>query len=399
MDNSRDMKVNNQKINLLFFIGSLKGGGKERRLIELLTYLADKDRYELMVVVTDPVIDFPAFHNLKITYHIIPKKWKRNDLTVFYSFYRICRQFKPHLIHTWGRMQSVYALPAVIGQGIPLVNGQITSAPPNAGRWSLKRMIDRINFSFSAVILSNSRAGIHAYKPPHKKTKIIYNGIDLHRFDNLPAPEQVKSQYGIETPYSVVMVASFSGNKDYDLFFRIAEKITAVRDDITFIAVGDSCNNKYTVFQLYGKLAGRNPRIKLTGRIHDVEAVVNSSTIGVLFSNKAVHGEGISNAIIEYMSLARPVMANDTGGTKEIVYHNVNGYLVARESEDEIASLITDLVDDPEKCSTFGNAGRKIIEEYFLIGKMGKAFEETYEEIRSRKWKGLTSSLVHKLTW
>jgi glycosyltransferase involved in cell wall biosynthesis len=377
------MIPNKQRNRILFFIGSFKGGGKERRLVELLSYLSGKDNYEIMVVVTDPIVDFPAFYKLKVLYKIIPKKWKRNDLTVFYKFYKLCRQFKPHLIHTWGRIQSFYALPAVIGRGIPLVNGQITSAPPHAARWSFNKIIDRINFKFSTVILSNSRAGIEAYKPPLSKIKIIYNGISLGRFDNLPAPDQVRSKYGISTPYAVVMVATFSTNKDYKTFFRVAEKITMVRDDITFIAVGDSCRDR-SVFKPFRDLVNRNPRIILTGRITDVEAVVNSCTVGVLFSNIAKHGEGISNSIIEYMSLARPVMANDAGGTKEIVHHNVNGYLVTHQTENEIAALITELIDDPEKCSAFGKAGRKIIEEEFLIEKMGKAFEQTYEDVLSR---------------
>jgi glycosyltransferase involved in cell wall biosynthesis len=377
------MSLNKQRNRILFFIGSFKGGGKERRLVELLTYLTRKDNYEIMVVVTDSIIDFPAFHKLPVLYKIIPKTWKKNDLSVFYKFYKICRQFKPHLIHTWGRIQSFYALPAVIGQGIPLLNGQITSAPPNASRWSFNKLIDRINFKFSTVILSNSRAGIDAYKPPLRKIKIIYNGISLNRFENLPAPEQVRSKYGISTRYAVVMVATFSTNKDYKTFFRVAEKITAVRDDITFIAVGDSCRDR-NVFKPFRELVDRNPRIVLTGRITDVEAVVNSCTLGVLFSNIAKHGEGISNSIIEYMSLARPVMANDAGGTKEIVHNNVNGYLVTHQTENEIAGLITELIDDPEKCRAFGNAGRKIIEEDFVIEKMGRAFEQTYEDVLNR---------------
>lgn len=379
------MTLNNQKIRILFFIGSLKAGGKERRLVELLTYLAGNGRYELMVVVTDPIVDYPAFYDLNITCVVIPKKWKKYDLTVFYKFYKICKQFRPRLIHTWGRIQSFYALPAVIGQRIPLVNGQITSAPPNAARWSFNKVVDFINFNFSTTILSNSRAGIDAFTPPMKKTKVIYNGINPGRFENLPAPEQVKAKYGIKTPFSVVMVATFSNNKDYTLFFRIAEQITSVRDDITFIAVGDNCADS-TAFERFFELANRNPRIKLTGRINHVEAVINCCTIGVLFSNTAVHGEGISNSIIEYMSLARPVIANDAGGTREIVHHNVNGYLVTRETENEIVAMITGLIDDREKCTAFGKAGRKMIEDSFLLNKMGKAFEETYEEIRSRRY-------------
>lgn len=378
------MIPNKHRNRILFFIGSFKGGGKERRLVELLSYLSDKNNYEIMVVVTDPIIDFPAFHELKILYRIIPKTWKRNDLTVFYKFYKICREFNPHLIHTWGRIQSFYALPVVIGRGIPLVNGQITSAPPNANRWSLNKLLDRINFKFSTVILSNSRAGIEAYNPPLRKIKIIYNGISLSRFENLPAPEQVRSKYGISTPYTVVMVATFSGNKDYKTFFNVAEKITRVRHDITFIAVGGDTPRERALIIPFMERANRNPWIVLTGRITDVEAVVNSCTVGVLFSNNSKHGEGISNSIIEYMSLARPVMANDAGGTKEIVQHNVNGYLVTHQNENEIAALITELIDNPDKCRAFGKAGRKKIEEEFLIERMGKAFEQTYEDVMNK---------------
>lgn len=374
------MKPNNQKTRVLFFIGSFKGGGKERRLVELLSYLTGTLRYELMVVVTDPIVDYSAFYNLNINYQVISKKWKRNDITVFYRLYKICKQFNPHLIHTWGRVQSFYALPAVIGLGIPLVNGQITSAPPHATRWSLKRIIDLINFKFSTVILSNSRAGIEAYRPPLRKIKIIYNGVSLSRFENLPALEQVKAKYGIKTPFAVVMVATFSPNKDYPLFFRIAQQITSVRNDITFVAVGDSCKDESIVARV-NKQLGNNPAIILTGRIQDVEALVNSCTLGVLFSNTAVHGEGISNSIMEYMGLGRPVIVNDTGGTKELVHHNVNGYLLTHQTEKEIIGLITSLIDNPGKCTAFGKAGRKIIEESFLISKMGNAFEQTYQDI------------------
>lgn len=378
------MSFNNQTNRIVFFIGSLKGGGKERRLIELLTYLTRRGGYELMVVVTEPVVHYSAFHELNILYKVISKKRQTTNLSVFSQFYKICREFKPQLIHTWGRMQTLYALPAVVGQGIPLVNGQITSAPPKIPKWSFKGIIDRMNFKCSTVILSNSHAGIEAYKPPRRKVKVIYNGINLNRFENLPAPEEIRAKYGITTPYAVVMVASFTKNKDYNLFFKIAEQVTGKRDDITFIAAGDNCEDG-SVVQRLDKSLSHNARIILTGRISDVEALVNSCNIGVLFSNTAVHGEGISNSIIEYMSLARPVIANDAGGTREIVHHNVNGYLVTSQSESEITGMILSLIDNPEKCRAFGEAGRKIIEDHFSLDKMGRAFEETYKQVISKK--------------
>jgi len=255
-------------------------------------------------------------------------------------------------------------------------------------------LIDRLNFFFSKIIVSNSQAGVDAYNPPARKTKVIYNGINLERFSNLTAAEQIRSKYGITTPHAIVMVASFSINKDYDLFFRVVKQITGTRNDISCIAVGGN-NDDDNWHNTFSQESKKNPRIIITGRITDVEALVNTCTLGVLFSNTGVHGEGISNSIIEYMSLAKPVIANDAGGTKEIVHHNVNGYLVTNQSEKEIAVWITGLIDDPEKCTAFGNAGRKFIENSFSLNQMGKAFEQIYRDsLPVRKLKNLPAPVI-----
>ena len=368
------------KTKILFFIGSLRSGGKERRLIELITYLKAQGEFDLMVVVTKDKVHYPDFFKLNIPYQVIKKKGKKADVLVFSELYKVCKKFNPHFIHSWGRMQSFYALPSVLSLRIPLINSQITAAPPTIKKLSVNNIIDRINFYFSKVILSNSHAGILSYAPPAKKARVIYNGINMSRFSHLPCACQVKAKYGITTPYAVVMAASFTANKDYDLFLKIAKKINALRNDITFIGVGgyDHDDSQYKRMVSFSK---ENTNIIFPGRISDVEALVNACNLGVLFSNKSVHGEGISNAVMEYMTLAKPVIANDAGGTKEIVHHNKNGYLLVNESEDEIVTKILELIDNPEKAKAFGLESKRIIEEKFTLDKMGKAFEKVYAEV------------------
>ena len=365
------------KPRILIFIGSLRSGGKERRLVELLTYLKTKNHFEFLVVLTRNEIHYQGFYELDIPYRIIKKKWKKNDPTIVYQFYKICKQFQPHLIHTWGRMQSFYALPAVIAQKIPLVNSQITGAPTQPTRSSVSYFIDRLNFHFSKVILANSKAGIACYNPPVNKRKVIYNGINLNRFKNLPCVDQVKEKYGITTPYAVLMTASFTSTKDYGLFFRVADKVTRQRNDISFIGVGGYDKDDLEYKKML-EFSSQNPRIFFPGRINDVEALVNACTIGILFST---NGEGISNSIMEYMALAKPVIASAPGGTKEIVHHQGNGYLITNETEDQIAALIVELIDNREKRECFGKQSEKIIAESFSLDKMGKAFEQVYKEV------------------
>lgn len=364
-----------EKKKVLFIIGSLRVGGRERRLVELLKYLVQRGDTELLLVMTKNAIDFPDFYNLNIPYLILPKSHKKNDISLFLKFYRICKKFEPDIIHAWGRIQAFYTLPVVCLQKVPLINSQIANAPPTKALFS-DNLIDRINFYFSNTILSNSRAGIEVYDPPKGKSLVIYNGVDLKRFDNLPEVASVKQKYGITTPYAIVMAASFSKNKDYDLFFKVAEQTTSLRDDITFIGVGGTLGETYPRML---QLSHQHPRILFPGQINEVEALINACDIGILFSKKEVHGEGISNAILEYMSLAKPVIANDSGGTKEIVINNKNGYLITTQSVAEISNMIIDLLDDKEKYLSFATYSRSIIESAFRLESMGKAFEQVYQ--------------------
>lgn len=372
------------KPRILFFIGNLASGGKERRMIELLTYLKSKGNYEMMVVLTTHEIHYAQFYNLNIPVICMEKKWAKNDPFLFFNFYQIARKFKPHIIHTWGRKQTFYTLPTVLLLGIPLINGQITAAPPRKNINWMDALLDVINFRLSKVILSNSKAGIEVFGPPRYKSRVIYNGINLKRFENLPSVEKIKEKYRIYTPYTVVMVASFSPNKDYDLFYEVAKMVTKNRKDITFIGVG-GVGFESNTFERLSRDSSDNPQIIFIDGIEEVEALVNACDIGVLFSNIKVHGEGISNAIMEYMSLSKPVVANDAGGTKEIVCHSINGYLLETQTVDEIHQMIIELIDHKEKRYLFGMEGRKKIEREFSLESMGEAFIEIYQNALEKK--------------
>ncbi len=371
---------NSNNNRIMFYIGSLLAGGKERRLLELLTFLKNKTDIELMLVMTIKKIHFPQFLELGIPVKILNPEGNGFQPNILPKFYQLCKEFKPDVIHTWGAKQTLYTLPAVIGLKIPLINSQIASAPPKGSISFMDNLINKINFQFSKLILSNSYAGIDAYNPPKNKCKVIYNGVSCSRFTNLPDRDTVRAKYQVYTPYLVIMSASFSANKNHKIFLEIAKIVTSIREDITFIGVGA---HDYSVNPLYSEILEASidyPRIIYPGRIEDVEDLVNASDIGMLFSNTSVHGEGISNSVLEYMALSKPVIANDAGGTKELVFNNKNGYLITNQSAEEISKMVIELIDNKEKSKRFGDFGRKVIEKNFSIDKMGKGFIKIYEE-------------------
>jgi glycosyltransferase involved in cell wall biosynthesis len=363
-------------MKILFFIGTLCSGGKERRLIELLSYLKKNSNYNLMVVLRGGQIDFPRFKDLNIPYKILTENYIKIGIKPYLRFYKICKEFKPDIIHTWGSIEAFMSLLPIILLNISHINSQITDAPSNIKKWNIRNIINKINFKFSTFILSNSYEGLKVYKAEKKNSMVIYNGINLERFKNLHCNMEIKKIYGINNPYSVIMVASFSINKDYDRFINVAKHVSLIRSDISFIAVGDGDN----IDRIKSRVIEEQiPNIIFLGKITNVEDVVSVADIGVLFSNKLIHGEGISNSILEYMALGKAVIANDTGGTKEIIKDGVTGNLISNETPDQIAKIIISLIDDKNLLNIRAEICKNLIYEKFSIDIMGYKFYKLYK--------------------
>jgi len=263
-------------------------------------------------------------------------------------------------------MPAFVSLLAIIVLKIPLVNSQIADAPPNINKWSVRNIINKINFHFATIILANSYAGLKAYKAENKKSKVIYNGVYLDRFSNLPDKNEIRSKYQVFFNLTVTMVAAFYENKDYDLFIEIAKIINLKRNDVSFLAVGNGINLEKIKKRVFD---GQIQNVIFTGKIDDVESLVNLADIGVLFSP---NGEGISNAIIEYMALGKPVIANDAGGTKEIVKHGVNGYLITTETAKEIANLVDTYLMTKRKDKKWAKPGKSKSMNFLQLKEWGK---------------------------
>jgi glycosyltransferase involved in cell wall biosynthesis len=361
-------------VRILFFIESLRAGGKERRLVELLSYLTSKNAYECHIVLTRQDIDFPRFFELNIPYSVIERKQLKKDPTLFFKFYAICRRFKPDVIHTWGSMVSFYAIPTKILQSLPLVNSQITDAPAIVKNFSFDSFLNKFSFFFSDFIVSNSFAGLKAYKIHNKNSAVIRNGINKSRISKLATKSEVKLRYGITTEFAVIMVANYSSFKKNQLFVDVSNYIVRLRNDVTFISVG---GGDPALFEKVKSTIEDSKKVLMLGKINDIESLIKICDIGVLLTN----GEGVSNAILEYMMLGKPVIAHRYGGTEEFLVSGETGFLLNNDDVANIAEKITALLDDVEKREVMGAKAAKLIERDFSLEKMGIDFEKIYKRV------------------
>ena len=361
-------------MKILQIIDTLRSGGKERQLVELLTFLSKRKDVSCELIILSENIYYTYINilNVKI-YHIVRNRKK--DLSVFYKFYKLFKKIRPDVIHSWGSMCSIYLLPVAQLLGIKVVNGFLRDVPPKLKIRDKAWIRSKLTFPFSDKIIANSFAGLKAYRAPKGKSTFIHNGFNFNRIAHLQNEASVIDKFNIETKFVVGMVATFSRRKDYPTLINAAQIIFKKRDDVTFVCVGDGelinyCKNLVKPWH--------KNRIKFLGRQKDVESIVNIFDVGVLATNDKVHGEGISNSLMEYMALAKPVVATDCGGNKELVKNKETGFLIMARNPELMAQKIYVLLDNQDMAKSFGINGRKRLEKKFNFEKMGEQFLNLY---------------------
>ena len=116
----------------------------------------------------------------------------------------------------------------------------------------------------------------------------------------------------------------------------------------------------------------------------EVIPVVARADAGVLMTNDAVHAEGCSNSIMEYMACGLPVVCADSGGNRELVTDGVTGFLVASGDAPALARRLAELRASG-RAAAMGAAGRERLLRDFTVARMVSAYTSLYDECASPK--------------
>lgn len=363
-------------MKILFVIDTLGSGGKERRLTELLKALLMRHEVDAELVIMSDDIHYTEVFSFGIRIHKIIRR-TRKDLTVFWKLKAIIKEFKPDAVHCWESMTAVYLAPVCKVMKCPLINGMVTNVPLKRNILNRHWLRARLTFPLSAVVVSNSIAGLAAYRVPLEKGVVIYNGFNFQRIDGIKDNQASRSELGITTPFVVGMVASFWHQKDYPTYFKAAQILLEIRRDITFLAIGAGTDSENSVKLISKELLDN---FKLMGKRSDIEYLVNAMDVCVL----ATFTEGTSNSILEYMAMGKPTVATDGGGTAEIINNGVNGFLVKPADPHMLADRIQELLNDDDLRRSMGDAGVRRIREAFSIDRMVNEYINLYTRVLER---------------
>ncbi|MGL5665031.1 MAG: glycosyltransferase family 4 protein [Shewanella sp.] len=110
------------------------------------------------------------------------------------------------------------------------------------------------------------------------------------------------------------------------------------------------------------ELWSQNGEINWLGNVKDMPNLILQNDVVCL---PTTYGEGVPRILIEAASCQRPIVTTDVAGCREIVSHDVNGYLVAPNNAILLARFLQELLENKNKLIEFGINGRKKVEKEF----------------------------------
>jgi len=358
-------------VRITFFINTLGSGGAERQFVKLVKGCCGLPGVFCEVVLMDRDVFYTDLSDIDVKIHFIKSRFPKDPM-VIKALYDICSLSRPDIIHAWGFPMVLYAWPVARLIGAKIINGAIRfagrSKPFSEFWWYLK-----LTIPISDMVVANSQAGLRLCgNSTSQKFRCIPNGISSDHLVKTSL-EEVKNELCIGDSNVIGMVANFNHRKDYETPIRAVLELLRLGMDVVFLAVGDGVDlnkAKSLVSDEYMK------RFFFLGRQKDVQRYVRIFDIGVLSTNAKVHAEGMSNSIMEYMAMEKPVIANDTGGNLELVDDGKTGYLVPPFSSSDLVNKMEKLLKNKELRLSMGQQGkRRKIEEFSTEKMIGQYFE------------------------
>lgn len=91
--------------------------------------------------------------------------------------------------------------------------------------------------------------------------------------------------------------------------------------------------------------------------------------------------EGLGVSLLQAAAAGVPIVGTRAGGIPEIVHDGLNGRLVEPANVDQLFDAVSELLADPTLESTFGAAGRELVQRDFSIGAMVEGYLKLYADV------------------
>lgn len=312
------------------------------------------------------------------------------DLLAIRQLCRAIREFKPDVIHTQTSKAGIVGRLAARLAGVPVIIHTAHAFPfhaylPWPVQWAyiwIERWVagwtDLIMVDTDSVRMDGLRQRI---VQDASRIVTVPMGVDLTRFSpSLGGPGTLRDTLGLGSQALVVgTVARLVPDKGLECFLRMAAIIRAERTDVKFLIVGEG-PLRQSLEQLAESI-GIGPDVVFAGHRTDIPELMQAMDLFVLPTRR----EGFGVVFAEAMAMGKATVGSDIGPIAEVLEDGVTGYLTPADNPEAFAAHALALLSDDAKRRTFGEAGRRRVEQLFSQSRMCELIEGHYRRLLAQK--------------
>ncbi len=350
-------------------------GGSGRWFWELYSRLP-RDEYLIVADETPEAAEFDKTHDLNvIRLPLKSAEWgfrSKSGFTFYWHcFWQLKKIIKHHKIthiHT-GRVihEGVTAWLLSIFTNIKYltyVHGEDVETAATSGEHNLmvKQVCKR-----AETIICNSQNSANIVKSlgyaAEDKIEVLHPGVDASKF--IPKEEDLsfKSKVGWVDKKVIITVGRLQQRKGQDMMIKAMPEILKAHPDALYAVIGrGECKEQLETLIDELKL---HDSVQLLDEISDEEMIQCYQQCDLfILPNRTIDNdiEGFGMVLVEAQACGKPVIAGDSGGTRETMEVGESGFIFDCTNPSNIAKKMITLLSDENALKQIGKAGRHHVE-------------------------------------
>ena len=333
--------------------------------------LASKDNYTKNLL---DIVD--EFHEIKLNSSSVnPVK----DLILIFNIYTLLKKIKPFVVLNFTIKPVIYGTLASRLINAPTINtitGLGTAFISKGLTNRIVRLLYSFTLRFSHLVFFQNPDDQQFFKDlkiiSRNNTKLISgSGVDLLRF----SPKKNKKRSEIK----ILFIGRIIADKGIKELIDAAKIIKKEFSNVAFILMGMvGVNNKTSISQSEIDNWVEKGIIEFIPFKDEIRGVLGDSDLVVLPSYR----EGTPKTLIEAASMAKPLIATDVPGCREVVNDGVNGFLCQVKNSISLANQIKRFIKlDYSTKIEMGLKSRQLAVEKFDIVKVNNCYINEIKQI------------------
>jgi len=360
-------------------------GGLENGLVNLINRIPP-ERYRHVIICLKDATDFSQRIRQKDVQILCLHRKEGHDFAMFANLFRLLRELKPSIVHTRNLATLECQLSAWLAGVRCRVHGEHGWDVQDPG--GTNRKYQWLRRAFRPLVKRYIPLSLHLkgyltgkIGVPDSKIRHICNGVDTEVFHPVPGSKPRIDACPFPESERLVLfgtVGRMHGVKDQmtlvRAFLRLLEIRPEAADSARLVLVGEGPLRQEALLAL--READALHLAWLPGERSDVADILRGLDVFVLPSQ----AEGISNAILEAMATALPVIATAVGGNPELVVDGSTGRLVPAGDPEAMAAALAEYLDDRARKSHGAEGLRRVLDR-FSLDRMVARYLAVYDEL------------------